>query len=210
MKIIDRIKYWINKLPYIRDRVEEINDANKEAEKWKKLATLDDLTGLPNRICFSMYWSKLRDKATICIVDIDFFKKINDNYGHLKGNEILVRVARILEKNNYCFTSRYGGEEFLISCTNKLKPSQILERMENLRKQIEQDMKDVNITISIGVSLIGSDLQKMFEQADKALYYSKRTGRNKVTKYSKQIDFSTLHVEDKDGNIQKRSNVGYV
>jgi len=204
MKIWESIKKIINSIPYIKHKIEEKERAQREAEAWKRLATSDDLTGLPNRFCFNLYWKELRHKATISIVDIDYFKKINDTYGHLKGNEVLVRVARILEKNNHCFTFRYGGEEFLVVCINEFSTKQIMEKMENLRKQVEMEMSDINLTISVGVSLVGGDFIKLFEQADKALYISKNSGRNQVTRYSNKITFSTLHTEDVDGNIQKR------
>lgn len=202
------MKNWLQTLlslllPYFRKNIEDKEDAKDEAKKWKKMATLDDLTGLPNRLCFKFYWKKAIEKATVVIVDIDFFKTVNDKYGHAKGNEVLIRVARVLEKSKTYFVARYGGEEFLIVFNGKTKNSSIMKQMQQLKDAVEAEMLDYGVTVSMGISLSGSDFDRLFEQADIALYESKKNGRNKITTYYDVTKPKTAHI-DKNGEIKKK------
>lgn len=157
----------------------------------------DFLTGLNNVRCFDDIYNKTlanarekNEKLSILFIDIDFFKKVNDNYGHSNGDIILKQLGNILLNNSRSFdvVSRNGGEEFsviLLDCDQ----SDALKIAEKIRISVEaypffiSDGTKINITVSIGVSTypdITSDLDKLFEDADSALYIAKRTGRNKV------------------------------
>ena len=163
-------------------------------------ATLDALTNLNNRRQFEIRLGQevsiaKRQSKPLCamMVDIDFFKKINDTYGHSAGDEVLRSVGHIIkqELRESDIPARYGGEEFAV-----LLPFTHLEEAkvvgERLRKAIEsalitinkdtEDEKEINITISMGLAEFNSDETGvvLFERADKALYEAKMNGRNQV------------------------------
>lgn len=139
---------------------------------------------------------RYKRNLSILMTDIDHFKKFNDTYGHQIGDEVLKTVAGIIKsrtrKSDIC--ARYGGEEFAVILpeTNEEGAYKVAEY---IRKEIETtilkvDNKELKITISIGVSSYSGDSalevskEELIRRADKALYKSKETGRNKVTKYS--------------------------
>ena len=128
---------------------------------------------------------------SVLMLDIDFFKRFNDTYGHACGDVVLQMVASVIQQNtrNQDMAARYGGEEFVVMLcdTNASTAVKIAERIrtsiENL--DILYDGQHLNLTISIGVAEIipGTDqnARVLVDRADKALYNSKQTGRNKVS-----------------------------
>ena len=160
--------------------------------KIKESANYDYLTKIYNREFFNETLEQIKktnSKVSIMMLDIDFFKKINDKYGHYAGDEVLKKVASQI---NSCIRSkdilaRYGGEEFII-CFNNTNPDYLLEIGERIRKKIEKNKivynnRIMNVTISIGIAcpVKKSDIDILLLNADKALYESKKTGRNKCT-----------------------------
>ena len=160
--------------------------------KIKESANYDYLTKIYNREFFNETLKQIKktnSKVSIMMLDIDFFKKINDKYGHYAGDEVLKKVASQI---NSCIRSkdilaRYGGEEFII-CFNNTNPDYLLEIGERIRKKIEKNKivynnRIMNVTISIGIAcpVKKSDIDILLLNADKALYESKKTGRNKCT-----------------------------
>ncbi len=170
-------------------------------------ATLDALTGYNNRHQFEKRLkettssAKRKNQPLCCIMsDIDFFKKVNDTYGHAVGDCVLKTVAKTIKKElrESDIASRYGGEEFIF-----LLPQTSLEEAyvvaQRLRKAIENkkinieeykidNVKEISVTISIGVSEFNkSDKmpELLYEHADNALYQAKKSGRNKVVIYNK-------------------------
>ena len=164
-------------------------------------ATLDALTGYNNRHQFekrlkeTTAHAKRQNQPLCCIMsDIDFFKKVNDTYGHAVGDCVLKNVAKTIKKElrESDIASRYGGEEFVfllpqtkldeaIIVANRLK-----EAVENKKINIEEykikDIKEISVTVSIGVSEYKNekDHEMLYKKADNALYQAKETGRNKV------------------------------
>lgn len=128
---------------------------------------------------------------SVIMADIDFFKKVNDTYGHLTGDEVLKSFANIISgctQNNNDWVSRLGGEEFLI-CLPGAKLEKAVEIAEKMRMQVEaSEIKTNNniikITASFGVNtmkpLQGSNMESFIEYADKKLYLAKNNGRNRV------------------------------
>lgn len=121
--------------------------------------------------------------------DIDFFKAVNDNYGHLAGDCILFEFASLLKKNiNNNWVARYGGEEFIIVLNNTDNDT-AFNVSEKIRKEIEKssfeyDGVKINITSSFGIYTLDSneskiDTKSIIGYADKKLYEAKRTGRNR-------------------------------
>ncbi|HIE58666.1 MAG TPA: GGDEF domain-containing protein, partial [Hydrogenothermaceae bacterium] len=125
-------------------------------------------------------------------IDIDNFKKINDKYGHLIGDEVLKTLAKILKEelrgSDYIF--RYGGEEFVLILPSIKSLSDLFDILEKIRKKIEEislkinDNIEIKFTVSIGAVLVKENkrvpLDKVIEQADQLMYYAKKTGKNKV------------------------------
>ena len=125
----------------------------------------------------------------LAMIDIDHFKRVNDNYGHLIGDEVLLLLARLM-RTHFRFHDqlyRFGGEEFvvLMRCHGEAEAASVLER---LRTQTQQHLfpQVGTITISIGFTEIkpGDSPSSAFQRADKAVYYSKEHGRNQVCSYA--------------------------
>ncbi len=163
-------------------------------ERIRDSANRDYLTKLFNRRYFfdlgrSLHANAKRHHAplSVAMVDIDFFKKINDTHGHDAGDKALVHMAEILTSRfrDSDIVARFGGEEFCILAP-EMKSDKILEVFEGLRKAIEAspalcDGISIPFTVSIGLCARMEDsLEKMINQADSMLYKAKHSGRNKV------------------------------
>ncbi|WP_077617155.1 sensor domain-containing diguanylate cyclase [Bacillus sinesaloumensis] len=155
---------------------------------------LDGLTGLVNRRTFDLVvneWLEEKLSFSLIILDIDYFKKVNDTFGHLIGDDVLKQLAELMKsvtaEEDICF--RYGGEEFGILMLNK-NQNEALEVADALRRLVESSPNPTGqiITISLGVTTSGMDDQhakQIVERADIALYESKKSGRNRTTLYAK-------------------------
>ena len=158
-------------------------------------ATLDALTNLNNRRQFETRLKQeiaitKRQNNPLCamMIDIDFFKKVNDTYGHASGDEVLRTVASVIKAQlrESDIPARYGGEEFAVLLPyTHIDEAKIVG--ERLRKAVEEttvslDNLNINVTISMGLAEFRQDEsgEELFAQADKALYKSKESGRNKV------------------------------
>ncbi|BCE01777.1 GGDEF domain-containing protein [Marinicellulosiphila megalodicopiae] len=159
----------------------------------------DPLTKLPNRGKFDEVYlqefkryERYQTDCCIAVLDIDLFKKINDSYGHLVGDKVLVLIANQIKQNirESDFVARYGGEEFVIILPHtELEPA--IKAMKALCNKIANTpfnfkSKPVNITVSIGVCAFSQsiDQTQAFNQADQAMYQAKASGRNQVCKWS--------------------------
>ncbi len=156
-------------------------------------ATHDALTGMPNRQAYNerieaeyQRYKRYQNPLSLIIADVDFFKKINDNYGHLAGDKMLQLIARMLQKNirDVDFIARIGGEEFTILLP-ETDGEHALVLAEKIRQKVAQTPfhykeQRIPVSMSFGVSSFNeSDLiQEVFERADKALYSAKESGRN--------------------------------
>lgn len=174
----------------VAERTHELQVANVELAH---IARYDALTGLHNRRAFNDYLSYLftqmsRTEQTyaVLLMDIDFFKKVNDSFGHEVGDQVLQRVAEILPTTLRItdFVARLGGEEFIA-----LLPATTLEGAmllaEKIRSTIEQETIVDNhpVSLSIGVSLVqldDADMNDAIRRADQCLYRAKQQGRNRV------------------------------
>ena len=131
-------------------------------------------------------FKRYKTPFSILIIDVDFFKRINDLYGHDKGDLIIKEISSLIQKNtrNTDICARWGGEEFLILTPNSdLKAA--LTLANSLREFIEKNdfkMEKDKVTISIGVSTYNENLtqEKLIKLADNALYKAKGNGRNRV------------------------------
>lgn len=179
--------------PRFRKKITDLFEAmNESISLLYDAATHDEKTGLYNNKFFETILDMEIDKAkrgngqlSLMMLDIDFFKKINDKYGHMKADVFLERLAKILVESirKYDIAARFGGEEFIV-----LLPGTSLNKAEKLANRIrliiEEDgvLKKPKLTVSVGITEFrNKDSKKAFKQrADKALYQAKRTGRDKA------------------------------
>jgi diguanylate cyclase len=184
-------KELIERLSDMEDETEELRQS---IEVERKKAYNDALTGVPNRMAFDeriqheyQRWQRYNSKLTLCLVDIDKFKGVNDTYGHKAGDIVLKTIAekcasKVRKSDYFC---RYGGEEFALILP-ETGLSAAITVAETLRESIERCSfqygdQDVNVTISCGLAEVkGKDnLDKVFKRADRALYKAKDSGRNR-------------------------------
>ncbi len=180
----------------IKTRTHQLEAAKQLAETE---ARTDALTSLPNRRHFLESLSRDIAKAerhqwplTVISMDIDFFKQINDQYGHAAGDETLRQVSDIFRQYSRASdaVARIGGEEFALICLNS-SASETEQLASRLRKEIAETTiiykhQQFNITLSIGIAVMqpGDDVEQLLRKADLALYEAKQTGRNKVCLWS--------------------------
>ncbi|WP_371869765.1 GGDEF domain-containing protein [Duganella flavida] len=166
------------------------------AERLRRLSTLDALTGALNRAGLEMQGKRTGLRAqrggrslAVIMIDVDFFKVINDTYGHPVGDEVLRHLARLvrLELRPHDLLARFGGEEFVLVLDGVDRPS-ALKVAERLRARIEYEMVEldklsVRYTASMGVVCSDQhdyDLIRLISAGDAAMYEAKRAGRNRV------------------------------
>lgn len=169
----------------------------KAEEELKRLASLDPLTGINNRRTFFELAEieleramRYGDSISLVMMDIDHFKEVNDCFGHIAGDQILIIFANLCKNNlrSFDLVARYGGEEFiaLLPRTDLQSGKLIADRIRLLieDKKLICNTNALSITISAGVAELDLSqpvtLPKLIEQADQALYQAKRLGRNRV------------------------------
>ncbi len=174
----------------------QIQQAKANQEELERLANLDSLTGLYNRRVILhrlneriKYTRRYGDELSLIMLDIDHFKKVNDQYGHLIGDGVLEEIAVSVQRSirDTDVVGRYGGEEFIIILL-KTGLSSALDVAERVRKAIEAaEMKDsegnvFSVTVSEGVSSYkpAEDERSLISRVDDALYRAKENGRNRV------------------------------
>lgn len=164
-------------------------------EEQRQKALIDPLTGLPNRAAWGerleqeiSQWQQHGNTLLLAILDLDHFKRINDNYGHLAGDKVLKIIAGVLRKRlrGTDFIARFGGEEFVLLLPATV-PATGLKLLENLRASIEAcpfhfKGEPVTITVSAGLTAFrsGEHSDVVLKRADQALYRAKHAGRNRV------------------------------
>ncbi len=158
------------------------------------MADFDQLTGLGNRYFMHDILREYdnpnnKKEYSIAMMDIDYFKKINDTYGHDSGDLVLKEIANILTRmsNNHIKAGRWGGEEFLIITDNNVNYSEFKAFVENIRKEISEnifilDKRKIQCTVSIGAYHSSSELSanEVIKKADDNLYIAKEAGRNRI------------------------------
>lgn len=187
-------------LALVKARVRNQMQLKKKTDLLEKLVSLDGLTEIPNRRYFEQQyeveWRRAQragSDISICMIDIDFFKQFNDNYGHGAGDICLQRVAKTLmdnAKRSGDLVARYGGEEFVVLLPDtELEDAKIVT--ERLRASVEGQMIPHHfsacakvVTISAGFATcrpgFGQDRGLLLEEADRYLYEAKQQGRNRV------------------------------
>lgn len=189
-------------LKRMQEMTEQISEAKKEAKEFQRqLCTqndklfIDSLTQIYNRAGMDQrleveYRQWLRHGQPLCIalLDIDFFKEVNDKFGHLAGDKALRMIARTLQKSlrESDFVARFGGEEFTVILSN-INRDRLEKPLQKLREQVKKipfrfKEEPVTITISLGATLFkpGDSINSALERADQALYRAKHAGRDQI------------------------------
>ena len=194
-------------IPYIEAYLNEsasIIEAKYTLNLMKQNSLTDQLTGLFNRryleeILDKIAASAIRENSLlgILMIDVDYFKKVNDTLGHDAGDEVLKELSKVLVNSvrDSDFVVRFGGEEFIIILQNIKNEEGIIKVAEKIREsfantKIAVSGKTLTKTISIGISIFPKDTKKIWEAikyADLALYEAKHTGRNKVIRFNKKL-----------------------
>ncbi len=193
--IVEQNKQLDDMVKELQEQKEILEKTNEELES---AYVRDSMTGLYNR----WYWNKIFEETledckkaenftAVYMMDVDNFKSINDTKGHSMGDKCLIAIAEVLERETKniddCDVFRMGGEEFVVFCRNIDKPNAI-KLADAILKNI-QNIKimglDTMLTVSVGVHIQKvenrSDIEEFIVKADKAMYESKNTGKNKVT-----------------------------
>jgi diguanylate cyclase (GGDEF)-like protein len=168
-----------------------------KTKNFERLASRDPLTGIPNKRALDVTFDKLfkaltkeRRVLSICVLDIDHFKRINDTYGHEAGDEVLRRFALTVKNSirNNDFFARYGGEEFIVLLpdTSLNDACHVATKIKHMISTMNLNEIDANlhITVSIGVASTQErhfvDTHHLFKLADARLYEAKNKGRNRI------------------------------
>ncbi len=181
----------------VTDWVYYQNQLLKSKDELEKLSMMDELTQIPNRRCIMerirvelARHTRKKRPLSLVMIDIDHFKKVNDTYGHLSGDNVLKELAQIFSDGLrvYDVLGRYGGEEFIMLLPETTLDQAVLVS-ERLRIAVERkvfffDEQDFHLTISLGISYMESDekfsVDELIHIADDRLYLAKKAGRNRV------------------------------
>lgn len=172
---------------------EEIRVQKRQMQSYMNQARTDELTALPNRRVFEQelrrrraQWERQKMPLSLIMLDVDHFKRFNDYHGHQTGDIVLKSVAEVLEQTirDMDIVCRYGGEEFgiILPGTTLDEGEVAAERFRNAiaENTVTVDGSELRVTISAGLAqaLEGEDTKSLVNRADKALYASKKAGRN--------------------------------
>ena len=180
-------------------------------------AEIDELTGLKNRKAFDRFCNRLFNpkirvesteskpvsEACFAMIDMDHFKRVNDEFGHLYGDEVLLLFAQLMMREfrttDYLF--RYGGEEFVVILTdsNSQKAHSALERFRVAAESFNYPQvgrKTVSIGYTSVASASGNNTPLIIDQADQALYYSKENGRNQTNCFKTLVDSNAIQTKE--------------
>lgn len=192
----DRDTHLVESLVARLNELEKETVCLRERVNMERLqAQMDPLTAIPNRLGYIervtqefARWKRFGNPLTLVVCDIDFFKRINDNYGHVAGDKALKSIAKTLagKIRETDYIARYGGEEFVL-----IMPGADMQAAEGVAEKLRTTVEalafhfkgePVSITISCGISSFkkGDSVEDVFERADKGLYQAKEGGRNKV------------------------------
>ena len=187
----------VGRLRQGREELASINETLREKNvELHEISITDSLTGLYNRKHLMETLDKEVSRSqrhshsfSLLVIDIDHFKKYNDTYGHLAGDEVLSRLASVFQKSirSSDYAARYGGEEFIIMLP-EIGPEQGVEAAERIRHKVAEEIfsgegESIKVTISVGVASYpenGEDAESVIRNADAALYEAKELGRNRV------------------------------
>lgn len=194
-------------LSHLHGEITTLEDSYQQVlrvlKRFEHVANIDELSGLMRREAFFQKWNELLEecrkveRATgVLLIDIDHFKRVNDQHGHATGDEVIRRVSELLRRYESpdCITGRYGGEEFAVAIRGS--DAEILGTAELIRRGVEKlhgpvvgpdgeldNSVEWRVTLSLGMASTTRhkyNAQELISAADDALYKAKRKGRNQV------------------------------
>ena len=184
---------------YIDGAILDITERKKSEELIRKLAMTDPLTGLANRNQFNAmlasaiaYRNRYDHVIGLLLIDLDDFKPVNDNYGHLVGDELLLHIAKILDESFRAndTVARIGGDEFAVILNGVKSKDNALRLAQKALQEIAQPVlirqQTINVGASIGLGFFpdaNDDVEAMLSKTDKALYQAKALGKNQIFVY---------------------------
>ena len=191
-EMVDRLQTLVARVNEMEQEAQSFRDS---IEEQRQKALVDPLTGLPNRAAWNeraalevARWQRYGGELQLAVLDVDLFKRINDNYGHLAGDRVLKIIAQELAKRlrKTDFIARFGGEEFvvLLPATPLEGAEQLLETLRTAIEACPFHFKGERLVITLSGGLTGfasgDSLEQAFERADQALYQAKGSGRNRI------------------------------
>lgn len=198
---------------------EDITQRKQAEEELLKMANYDSLTGLPNR---SLFRDRLQQgigrtnrqsgMLGLLYIDLDYFKKVNDSFGHTVGDELLVKVAERINESvrNSDTACRLGGDEFTIilpEIQDISDAGKVSEKIvENMTDPFVIDGQEINITPSIGICIYpdnGRDIETLLKNADSAAYHAKAKGRNNYQYYTQAMNVEARNRLDKENRLRR-------
>lgn len=203
---------WMT-IPLDKDMAPHLNHVQSVLQELSYKTEHDPLTGLSNRRVFERILDQEIERTrrsktplTLAILDLDNFKKINDTWGHLKGDEVLIDFADLLSRNSrrYDLVARIGGEEFaiILSGVGMVKAKQLLERLlaqvRGMTFAKPGSDETFSVTCSAGMScfkgMVDVEMHELINKADKALYDAKKSGKDQVCS-ADILDFESVTKE---------------
>ena len=183
----------------LQDRVNAMEDESREVQKElqeeRRRATTDTLTQLPNREALEerlqeeyKRWERYREPASLAMVDIDYFKTINDTYGHLAGDKVLQLLSKALRENlrEPDYIARYGGEEFIVvlPATAAETAREVLDKLRERIRGLPFHFRHEQVEVTLSGGVVGfmevNNPYVLVDIADRALYRAKEEGRNRI------------------------------
>ena len=202
----------------------DITEQKNHENQIFNMAYYDPLTNLPNRRLFEQNLESMIEKAnetndvfSVMFLDLDRFKNINDSFGHKLGDKVLVAVTQLVTDycEQHCLVSRFGGDEFVLICSEIENAKQAAEFADNIIKKIEQpvfiDDISIYISASIGVAFYpenGRDMNTLLRNADTAMYKSKKDVASKVLFYNAEFGDEASHFVSTEHSIHKALDAG--
>jgi len=199
--MIGEIDLFYRSVERIATALSEIEDAHRQARaaqaELRRLASIDELTGVANRRWFTAMASRELERCrrfnhqlALLMIDVDHFKRVNDTHGHAVGDEVLKAFTRVLEGNlrSVDLLGRLGGEEFAVVLpeSDETAAAHTAERLRAAVEALEFPLEDgslLRITTSVGIAILAGaneTLDNLLARSDSALYTAKRDGRNRV------------------------------
>lgn len=193
-KVINTNLYGKNqKIEYVVGKLVDISEEVAEKNALIRKAQIDGMTGLYNPTStrekiITMIAKRQADTVdAFILIDVDFFKEINDNYGHYTGDQVLQRLSETIKKTfrKTDVAGRFGGDEFCIYMQNIPSEKFVKSRCRQLNEEISSSVDGMNISLSIGISLVDNKktFDDIYKEADHALYEAKRNGKNQYAVY---------------------------
>ena len=181
-------------------------EVHAEVNRFSVEATTDGLTQLANRRMVARALGRLRDGDTVIMVDLDYFKRVNDTYGHAAGDETLRTLGRVLHEciRGRDFVGRYGGEEFVIVLSDSKEPDAFLTRLRDAWIAA----RPYDVSFSAGIAVVAGDSAAAIAAADGAMYAAKKDGRDR---WNWAIDAvpDDSHTRERDDRLTRSSFVAW-